>query len=47
MHQLLLKLNKEQKQTIIVTTHNKDLAKMFSINYYTRKIDVIYKRVFK
>ena len=28
MHQLLLKLNKEQKQTIIVTTHNKDLAKI-------------------
>ena len=26
---------------------NKDLTKMFDINYHTRKIDVIYKRVFK
>ena len=26
---------------------NKDLTKMFDINYHTKKIDVIYKRVFK
>ena len=26
---------------------NKDLIKMFDINYHTKKIDVIYKRVFK
>ena len=26
---------------------NKDLMKMFDINYHTKKIDVIYKRVFK
>ena len=26
---------------------NKDLKKMFDINYYTKKIDFIYKRVFK
>ena len=26
---------------------NKDLTKMFDINYHTKKIDVIYRRVFK
>ena len=26
---------------------NKDLIKMFDINYHTKKIDLIYKRVFK
>ena len=26
---------------------NKDLSKMFDINYHTRRINVIYKRVFK
>tara|TARA_B100000214_G_scaffold370835_1_gene346152 strand:+ start:1372 stop:2025 length:654 start_codon:yes stop_codon:yes gene_type:complete len=28
LHHLLLKLNKEKNQTIVVTTHNKDLAKL-------------------
>jgi len=26
---------------------NKDLIKMFDINYHTKKIDLIFKRVFK
>ena len=26
---------------------NKDLMKMFDINYHTRRINVIYKRIFK
>ena len=26
---------------------NKDLLKMFDINYHTKKIDFIYKRIFK
>ena len=26
---------------------NKDLAKMFDINYHTRRINFIYKRIFK
>ena len=27
--------------------HNKDLINMFNLNYHTRKIDMIFKRIFK
>ena len=27
--------------------HNDDLKKMFDVNYHTKKIDLIYRRIFK